>query len=243
MGLGVILQLPRFLWSHHNKNKNKNKNLLLPIKVPQEANNLIQWFKWLETYKDTCKHTQKQENIFMFSDCIIWIKIPHRIIIACIYIYYLLQIKKSLSYCLTWRVFGSVWKCILYICVSLATLRYRIDLLIIDHLFVSLATLRYRIDLLIIDHLFCIQKHQLSCLWYHFAESLGNLTYQSLKIVIWWRYVYQEGRSRSGTIAIHFFKSMGQNYVTICVWDCIKKLKLIYTNVTGTLIYLRLYEP
>ena len=196
----------------------------MPIKVPQEANNLIQWYKWLETYKDTCKHTQKQENIFMFSDCIIWIKIPHRIIIACIYIYYLLQIKKSLSYCLTWRVFGSVWKCILYICVSLATLRYRIDLLIIDHLF-------------------CIQKHQLSCLWYHFAESLGNLTYQSLKIVIWWRYVYQEGRSRSGTIAIHFFKSMGQNYVTICVWDCIKKLKLIYTNVTGTLIYLRLYEP
>jgi len=28
-------------WLH--KNKNKNKNLLLPIKVPQGANNLIQW--------------------------------------------------------------------------------------------------------------------------------------------------------------------------------------------------------
>ena len=47
----------------------------MPIKVPQEANNLIQWLKWLETYKDTCKHkktkknTKKQENIFMFSDC------------------------------------------------------------------------------------------------------------------------------------------------------------------------------
>jgi len=32
----------------------------LPIKVPQAANNLIQWLKWLETYKDTCKHTQKK---------------------------------------------------------------------------------------------------------------------------------------------------------------------------------------
>ena len=59
--------------------KNKNKNFLLPIKGPQGANNLIQWLKWLETYKDTCKHTQKekkknqnqknQENIFMLSDC------------------------------------------------------------------------------------------------------------------------------------------------------------------------------
>ena len=48
----------------------------LPIKGPQGANNLIQWLKWLETYKDTCKHTQNpppkkknpQENIFMFND-------------------------------------------------------------------------------------------------------------------------------------------------------------------------------
>ena len=39
--------------------KNKNKNLLLPIKGPQGTNNLIEWLKWLETYKDTCKHTQK----------------------------------------------------------------------------------------------------------------------------------------------------------------------------------------
>ena len=30
--------------------------VLLPIKGPQGANNLIQWLKWLETYKDTCKH-------------------------------------------------------------------------------------------------------------------------------------------------------------------------------------------
>ena len=30
--------------------KNKNKNVLLPIKGPQGANNLIQWLKWLETY-------------------------------------------------------------------------------------------------------------------------------------------------------------------------------------------------
>ena len=29
----------------------------MPIKVPQGVNNLIQWLKWLETYKDTCKHT------------------------------------------------------------------------------------------------------------------------------------------------------------------------------------------
>ena len=40
---------------------------LLPIKVPQGANNLIQWLKWWEAYKDTCKHTktipQKNENI------------------------------------------------------------------------------------------------------------------------------------------------------------------------------------
>jgi hypothetical protein len=50
--------------------------ILLPIKVPQGANNLIQWLKWLEAYKDTCKKTksekqkkkQKNENIFMFSD-------------------------------------------------------------------------------------------------------------------------------------------------------------------------------
>ena len=43
----------------------------MPIKVPQGANNLIQWLKWLETCKDTCKHTTttKQENIFMLSDC------------------------------------------------------------------------------------------------------------------------------------------------------------------------------
>ena len=27
--------------------------------LPQGANNLIQWLKWLETYKDTCKHTQQ----------------------------------------------------------------------------------------------------------------------------------------------------------------------------------------
>jgi hypothetical protein len=42
----------------------------LPIKVPQGANNLIQWLKWLETYKDTCKHTQKtkHENIFVIED-------------------------------------------------------------------------------------------------------------------------------------------------------------------------------
>ena len=44
------------------KNKNKNKNFLLPIKVPQGANNLIQWLKWLETYKDICKHTKKQKT-------------------------------------------------------------------------------------------------------------------------------------------------------------------------------------
>ena len=43
-------------------NKNKNKNLLLPIKVPQGANNLIQWLKWLEAYKDTWKHTQKKKR-------------------------------------------------------------------------------------------------------------------------------------------------------------------------------------
>jgi hypothetical protein len=50
----------------------KNNNFLLPIKIPQGANNLIQWLKWLETYKDTCKHThtkKQQENIFMFIDC------------------------------------------------------------------------------------------------------------------------------------------------------------------------------
>jgi hypothetical protein len=33
--------------------------LLLPIKVPQGANNLIQWLKWLEAYKDTCKKKRK----------------------------------------------------------------------------------------------------------------------------------------------------------------------------------------
>jgi hypothetical protein len=35
---------------------------LLPIKVPQGANSLIQWLKWLETYKDTCKHTRAQKT-------------------------------------------------------------------------------------------------------------------------------------------------------------------------------------
>jgi hypothetical protein len=49
-----------------NKN-NKNKNFLLPIKVPQGANNLIQWLKWLETYKDTCKHTQKNRKTYLCS--------------------------------------------------------------------------------------------------------------------------------------------------------------------------------
>ena len=44
-----------------NKN-NKNKNFALPIKVPQGANNLIQWLKWLEAYKDTCKHTTKKQQ-------------------------------------------------------------------------------------------------------------------------------------------------------------------------------------
>jgi hypothetical protein len=63
-----------FYCTNMYKNKNKNKNFLLPIKVPQGANNLMQWLKWLEKYKDTCKHTKKnrkkkQENIFMFSDC------------------------------------------------------------------------------------------------------------------------------------------------------------------------------
>ena len=47
----------------YNK-KNKNKNFLLPIKGPQGVNNLIQWLKWLETYKDTCKHTQRK-NIYV----------------------------------------------------------------------------------------------------------------------------------------------------------------------------------
>ena len=51
----------------NNKNKNKNKNLLLPIKVPQGTNNLIQWLKWLETYKDTCKHTQKTRKTYLCS--------------------------------------------------------------------------------------------------------------------------------------------------------------------------------
>jgi hypothetical protein len=46
----------------YNKNKNKNNNFVLPIKGPQGANNLIQWLKWLETYKDTCKHTQNKMN-------------------------------------------------------------------------------------------------------------------------------------------------------------------------------------
>jgi hypothetical protein len=37
-------------WSAPGQYKNKNKNVLLPIKGPQGANNLIQWLKWLETY-------------------------------------------------------------------------------------------------------------------------------------------------------------------------------------------------
>ena len=37
--------------------KNKNKNVLLPIKGPQGANNLIQWLKCI--WRHTCKHTQK----------------------------------------------------------------------------------------------------------------------------------------------------------------------------------------
>ena len=36
---------------------------VLPIKVPQGANNLIQRLKWLEAYKDTCKKkTQKNRK-------------------------------------------------------------------------------------------------------------------------------------------------------------------------------------
>jgi hypothetical protein len=45
--------LPTLTWnpgSAPGQYKNKNKNVLLPIKGPQGANNLIQGLKWLETY-------------------------------------------------------------------------------------------------------------------------------------------------------------------------------------------------
>jgi len=39
----------------------------LPIKVPQGTNNLIQWLKWLEAYKDTCKKKQKKTKTYSVS--------------------------------------------------------------------------------------------------------------------------------------------------------------------------------
>ena len=46
---------------------NKNKNFVLPIKVPQGANNLIQRLKYLEAYKDKCKHTKKPKKKYLCS--------------------------------------------------------------------------------------------------------------------------------------------------------------------------------
>jgi hypothetical protein len=50
---------------------------LLPIKVPQGANNLIQWLKWLEAYKDTCKHIKKNIQIQVLVHLIHYSKFPN----------------------------------------------------------------------------------------------------------------------------------------------------------------------
>ena len=52
-----------FIYSYTSyKNRIRIRIFLLPIKVPQGANNLIQWLKWLETYKDTCKHKKTKKT-------------------------------------------------------------------------------------------------------------------------------------------------------------------------------------